>query len=389
MKKAIVDTNVLLDYPNVIQEFDEIYLPSAVLEELDKLKRDRNLGFKARRVSRVIDQATNIKYPLKDIYVMPDGWDEKKMDNKIVMCAKEMRQLLTDNDSLVLVSNDLLVRAKAEALGIEYTGYSSDHYKGIYDLKGTTNEINEFFADGIGELLENEYLIVHNVDTDEVTEMVVRNGQLKELLLPPSKAVKGWNSKQRCALDLLYNPDIPIKIIAGIAGSGKTKLAVAMGIYGVMEDDAFEKMVLVRNPIGSGEDVGYLKGGLDEKTDIFFAPVLESCDSTELVRSMVEKGFLEKKIPFHMKGLTIPESYILIDEAEDLDLKTLKLIGSRIGKDSNIVFCGDYKQAEGKFIQDNGLLQLIEGTKGNPLVGIVVLDDDVRSSASKVFANLE
>jgi predicted ribonuclease YlaK len=90
-----------------------------------------------------------------------------------------------------------------------------------------------------------------------------------------------------------------------------------------------------------------------------------------------------------MKGLTIPESYILIDEAEDLDLKTLKLIGSRIGKDSNIVFCGDYKQAEGKFIQDNGLLQLIEGTKGNPLVGIVVLDDDVRSSASKVFANLE
>ena len=110
--KVVIDTNVLLDYPNVIQEFEEIFLPSAVLEELDKLKKDRNLGYKARRASRVIDEATNISYILEENYEMPDGWDKNKNDNKIIMCAKEK--------GLLIISNDLLVRAKAAALKLNY-----------------------------------------------------------------------------------------------------------------------------------------------------------------------------------------------------------------------------------------------------------------------------
>jgi PhoH-like ATPase len=104
---------------------------------------------------------------------------------------------------------------------------------------------------------------------------------------------------------------------------------------------------------------------------------------------MLQLNQLEMEIPYFLKGLTISSSYTIVDEAEDLDLKTLKLIGTRISESSCIVFAGDYKQAEYKYIKNNGLLQLIEKTRGNPLVGVVVLKDDVRSAASKVFASLE
>jgi predicted ribonuclease YlaK len=198
------------------------------------------------------------------------------------------------------------------------------------------------------------------------------------------------NAEQRCALDMLMNNEIPIKILVGVTGSGKTKLAVEIGLHGVTDGGDFDKLVLVRNPIGSGEDIGFLPGTLEEKVNTFYTPIIENIEGgAESVDYLVKKCKLDKKIPFHMKGLTLPDSYVLVDEAEDLDLKTLKLIGSRVGKDSCVVFCGDYRQAENKFLANNGLTTLIEATKGNPLVGIVVLDYDVRSSASRVFAGLE
>lgn len=383
MRKATIDTNVLLDYPKVIEKFDKVVLPSAVLEELDKLKKDRDVGFKARMASRMVAAATNIEFIPKDLFDMPEGWDKSKMDNKIVMCAKE-------NDCLLL-SNDLTVRAKAKSLNLFVDGYEEESYTGVKVLEGDTEFINNYFAThGTSELLENQYLIVRETDTGEETEMVYRNGKLSPLSLPPSHVVKGLNAHQRCALDLLMNKDVPIKVIVGETGSGKTKLAVEVGYHLVVEERDYQKMLLIRNPIGSGEDIGYLPGGFEEKVDKFFLPIIENLgtDGEEIVEDMLNRGTLDKKIPFHAKGLTFPNSFVLVDEAEDLDLKTLRLIGSRIGKNACMVFSGDYEQAEGKFINNNGLVKLIEEAKGNPLVGIVVLEEDVRSSASKVFARL-
>jgi PhoH-like ATPase len=387
----VVDTNVLIDFPNILDEKENIILPIIVLEEIDKLKigKDKERAYKARRATNKISKCkSKIKFEAVNNYKMPsEDWDATKADNKIIMCAVR--------NGATLVSNDLLVMAKVDALieagfCISVENYYTETYTGILKLTGDSDYINDHYEETCAKLIENQYIIFCDEDTGEETEMVYRQGKLAALKLPSDKVVKGWNSEQRCALDLLMNKDIPIKIICGVAGSGKTKLAVEIGMHFVLEKKSHSKLVLVRNPIGSGEDVGFLPGNLEEKIGMFYAPIIDNIDEgEETVKYMEEKGQLEKRIPYHMKGITLKDSFCLVDEAEDLDLKTLKLIGSRVGKDAVIVFSGDYKQSESKFINNNGLMRLIDLAKGNPLVGIVVLDIDVRSDASKVFAELD
>lgn len=378
--KVIIDTNVLLDYPEVLKEYSSVYLPSTVLEELDKLKRDRERGYKARTAIRAI-QSANINFIIKDIYDMPEGWEDKN-DNRIIMCAKE--------NELTLISNDIVIQTKCKAIGVVCLNYVRCNYKGYIYIEGDSDKINSTFSSDtfLNRILENQYLIIN--ENGKYTEMVKRNGALRTLNLPKSEVVKGLNSEQRCALDLLNNKDIPIKIITGVAGSGKTFLTARMGVNAVMGEGDKEKLILVRNPIGSGENIGFLPGTFEEKTESFFAPVVDCLGgNVEMVRYMKERGILEHRIPYFMKGLTIDNAFILVDEAEDLNLKILKLIGTRVGKNSCIVFCGDYRQAEGKFTQDNGIQTFIEACKGNPLVGVMTLDMDVRSSASRIFSNLD
>lgn len=379
--KYVVDTNVLLDSPEVLDDYDVI-LPITVLEEIDKLKLSRDKAHKARRAARKIVES-DVEYCLESVDP-PEGWEKDKADNKILMCA-------TKYDGII--SNDLTVLAKGRALrdlgyNLEVLNYIPQKYTGIMRLTGTTEEINDYYANKeYKSLYENQYLVVLNKDTGEETEAVYRGGRVKGLKLPHSNLVKGKNAEQRCALDLL-NSNVPIKIICGTAGSGKTFLAAQMGISEVTEGKK-QKLVLVRQPCGVGEDIGFLPGNVEEKVGRFYAPIADSVDEgEEFIRYMEDKGQLGKYIPFHMKGITIRNSFVIVDEAEDMDLRTLAIIGARLGEGSTIVYCGDYKQAETKFLNNNGLVRIIQEKKGDSMVGIVVLEEDVRSDASKVFADL-
>ncbi|WP_036653823.1 PhoH family protein, partial [Paenibacillus pini] len=197
------------------------------------------------------------------------------------------------------------------------------------------------------------------------------------------------NPLQECAIDLLMDTSIPIKIIAGTYGSGKTILSVKTAIHNVLSKGNYSKIMMVRNPIGSGKEIGFLKGTKDEKTECFFKPFIQHLDGGEQEAwALEQRGVLLREIPYFMKGLSIDETLVLCDEAEDLDAKLIKLIGTRLGDDSAVVFSGDYNQAENEYLNNNGLLLAIEKLKGNPLVGVVILDEDVRSAASKVFAEL-
>lgn len=378
---VIIDTNVLLEYPKVIDEFDEIGMPCQILEELDVLKRDREKGYYAREAHRKIkENIGKIKFIGIDNYEMPEGWERVKNDNKIIMAAKAA--------GATLISNDLNMRLKAESQGVVCKEYYIEAYTGIYEIKGTAEEINEQFQNLEDKLLPNQYVIITDSEGKETT-MRFDGEKFVNLILPDPSVIKGLNAKQRCALDLLMNKNIPIKVIAGGYGSGKTKLSTAIGVYYTFEKNEYDTLYIVRNPVGSGEGIGFLPGDFEEKTANFFKAVEDCMDMEKHSIDYLEKaGKLKKNIPFYMKGLTIQNSFIIVDEAEDLNLKTLKMIGARTGEGSACVFVGDYKQAETKFVNDNGLIQLIERTKGNPLVGVVVLDEDVRSSASKVFANI-
>lgn len=387
--KIFVDTNILLNNEFEFDDYEKVYISIITIEELDKLKRDERIGYQARQAIKKIEKADNKKIIFKSIY-SGVNFLEHNNDNEILRQAYEQYKL--DNE-IVFYTDDLCLKVKADSFGIPCErfefGKNDSEYKGYIVLDLSNKEVLTLFDDiekGINKysLIENQYIIINERGKRKPQEFKYINKKIEPLKLPDSKVIKGLNSQQRLALDLLYNKEIPIKIIIGGFGSGKTYLATKMGVHHVFDKGNYGKMLILRNPLGSGEPIGYLKGDKSEKIGDFFRCVEQYLDVTTLKDKSIE-NYVEKDIPYFIKGLSYGSKYVLVEEAEDMDLKILNLIGSRIENDSCVVFCGDYKQAETKYVNQNGLYQLINNIKGNPLVGIVCLEEDVRSEASKVF----
>ena len=237
--------------------------------------------------------------------------------------------------------------------------------------------------------LVNEYLIIQNTDDNSEKEMRFDGENFVALKLPSSRFIKGKNSLQRCALDLLLNPDITIAAVLGGYGSGKTYLTLQMALYNVTEKGHQSKILGVRSPQGEGKEVGFLPGTLQEKVQGFFEPLTQQLNGGEFeLESLKQRGILDSNIPYYMKGTTYNDTIMLVDEAEDLDEKQLRLVGTRIGNNSKIYFAGDYKQSVINTTDNNALIKMCNELKGNKMFGCVYLGEDVRSTTSKIFANL-
>jgi len=392
--KIFVDTSVLMKSNFDITAYQKVFISITSIEELDNLKNNSDKEHLARQAIRNIMNADNVEIVLNFKNYISIPYLVHKNDNTILQMAYQVHK---EDPEVVLVSDDHNMILKAQAMGLpcrmfEYKDKDLNNYKGFKELSGNTDFINDLFEDikkGINnyKFLNNEYLILHNTDTDKIHECRYNGNKLVDLKLPPSKVIKGVNSQQRCALDLLNNKDVPIKIIAGAYGSGKSYLTTKMALYHTFDKGNYGKMLLLRNPLGSGEEIGFLPGNKEEKIGDFFKCIEQYIDSS-ITKDKNIYDYIKKDIPFYIKGMSYGSTYVLVDESEDMDLKILKLIGSRIESDSCVIFCGDYKQSEYKYQNNNGLYQLIEKLKGNPLVGIVVMDEDVRSEASKVFADI-
>lgn len=397
MTKFVVDTNTLLDDLAYLED-KEIVILSHVLRELEKHKSNRDkrdLAFKSRRATRWIKERKDedfIYFDLNDYtWNSDDPYENGYVDNMIIKACIEK--------GYGLITNDILLQFKAEGFGIEFIsmedGQSKEtSYQGFKEVKVSNDqELAEIYEDtsNMFDLLLNEYLIV---DFEGEFHCARWNGEfLVDIDLPPGRVVTAQNAHQACALDLLWDKDIPIKIITGTYGSGKTYLAVKTAleyVNGSNSKKRYGSLMMVRNPSGAGgEEIGFLPGSKDEKTSDFFRPIIQHLNGGEFeLAQMQQTNKIKKEIPWFMKGLSISDTFILVDEAEDLDKKTIKLIGTRLGKNSCVVFSGDINQAEEKYAHNNGLVAAIESLKGNPLVGIVCLQEDIRSEASKVFADL-
>lgn len=397
MTKFVVDTNTLLDDLGFLED-KEIVILSHVLRELEKHKGNRekrDLAYKSRRAVRWIkDKKDNnlVHFDLKDYtWDLGDPYENTYVDNMIIKACLER--------GYGLITNDVLLQFKAEGFGIKMLESSESKvkdslYQGFKEVKVETDEeLASIYEDDTNMfgLLINEYLIIEFKGEYHCARW---NGEfLVDIDLPSGKVVTPQNAHQACALDLLWDKDIPIKIITGTYGSGKTYLAVKTALEFVNSSNSRKKygsLMVVRNPSGAGgEEIGFLPGSKEEKTSDFFKPIVQHLNNGEFeLHNMTQTGRLKKEIPWFMKGLSINDTFILVDEAEDLDKKTIKLIGTRLGKNSCVVFSGDINQAEDKYVHNNGLVAAIEGLKGNPLVGIVCLQEDIRSEASKIFADL-
>lgn len=264
-------------------------------------------------------------------------------------------------------------------------------YTGYQTIYGDTNDINCIMSDPdfSNGFAVNEYLIIINKDDGSIKEMRFDGAGFVPLRLPPAKIIKAKNALQRCALDLLNNSDVPVVCILGNFGSGKTFLAMRMALYHVREKGSQAKILGIRSPWGEGRDIGWLPGDFEDKTGAFFLPLVQQLDNGEFeLERLKQLGMLESNIPKFLKGTTYNETIMLVDEAEDLTEKEVRLIGTRLGQNSRVIFSGDIKQSLLRTDEKNPMIKMCEALRGNRMFGCIYLEEDVRSEASKLFATL-
>ena len=400
MCKKFYDTNAILILQNKI--FNERFVISSItLQEIENIKTSRNkdeeIKYKARKILHLLDENRDNYDVIVYSSAMENYIIEKQVeitpDTKIISCACFSKGIISTNEDFVFITNDIACKVIAEKifnLKVESVCENETIYKGYKVIKGNTEFINTVMSNiDYSDWNINEYLIIHNTDDNSEKEMRFDGSSFVALKLPSSRYIKAKNSLQRCALDILNNPDITIASILGGYGSGKTFLSMQMALYNVQEKGRVSKILGVREVTGEGREIGYLPGDIEDKVGKFFEPLTHSLNGGEFeLQSLKMSGVLDINVPYFMKGTTYNDTIILCDEAEDLTQSQIKLIGTRLGENSKIYFSGDYKQSLLNKTVNNPLIKMCNEFKGNEKFACIYLGEDVRSETSKMFADL-
>ena len=419
-KYLFMDTSALMHGSSELKELIEdnaiLVVCSTVLEELDRHKDcDSNeKRWKARQAFKLLNNnPDSIKYIVDEVpnkFVVETlfyGFDMDSPDNKILYACVEF--IDKHKGEAILVTNDNGMVAKANMLNIPsmklVKAQEEELYRGFIELYGTEEENDNKLYELMdsGTLHANQYVILNDTDTEKVSAVRwdAKAEEFVDIKYRTTK-VKPLNIYQECAMDLLYNDAIPIKVIAGNYGSGKSLLTMK-----IMEEriytGLYDKMLLLRNPIAvDAIDIGALPGDFHSKLGHFFSPMVQYLTNDTMFdykeafdpkneEAAKRRGYqLDMDIVQNLKGISVDRTIVILDEAEDLSLKLIKVAGTRIGRGSMLVMMGDIKnQTEDKYKYDNGLAAFIEYAKDEPLVGVIYLPMDVRSEMSKIFADLK
>lgn len=442
MKKIFVlDTNVLLHDPNAIFAFEEheVVIPAVVLEEIDSKKRNADeLGRNARSVSRLLDglrergqlhdgvpleHGGRLKVELnhRSFVKVQEMFCEASNDNRILAVALNYKLEEEPKESsrpVVLVSKDVLVRIKADVLGLIAQDYLSDRtadpselYGGHTTLKVHPSVIDEFYSYRSlpikplqlpYTLYPNEFVILKDemgtgksallrVSTDAV--------KLEPLYLSndPVWGISARNAQQRMALELLLNDDIPLVTITGKAGTGKTLLALAAGLCKVEDDHKYKKLLIARPVVPMGKDIGYLPGEKDEKLRPWMQPIYDNLEflfdtkkAGDIDKILMGLGSIQVEALTYIRGRSIPGQFIIVDEAQNLSRHEVKTIVSRAGEGSKVILMGDPEQIDHPYLDavSNGLTYVVERFKQEGLSGHITLTKGERSKLAQLAADL-
>lgn len=411
-QKVIVDTSALMGYIDKVSQYEEnpyvkLVINATVLEELDKHKdgKDRFKSFKARRALKFLNSSESVIFdvdPAVDLSVLDSlgGFQLDSPDNRIIYTA--LKYELRDFNT-VLMTADMGMKVKAEYVGLDVdfcTKVQDINYKGYRWYKGSSqDEVEAQLFNEIDQLVPNEY-VIQEIVTDEGNEVTIQkfvNDDLVDIKIPQHSRVEPQTILQSCLLDLMWDLDVPIKIVQGVYGSGKTYVATKVAKQ-QLDKRYFDTLLLIRNPIPvENIDIGALPGDKEDKVGSYFKCMLQyiqdeqQLDYMDMFSDNADNygNNIKCEIPSFLKGTSYDRTMMLVDECEDLSAKVIQMIGTRLGKGSAVCFMGDYKQAESQYQYDNGLKLLIEQLAGNPQVGIITLDVDVRSEVSRIFANLD
>lgn len=425
VKSFVIDTNVFIHRPDAINSFrdNEVVVPLWVLEELDKLKGfSDERGRNARRSVRMLDELSRhgnlsegVKMENGSILRVEQTHAKNthdlltdKIDNKIILTAVKLQQ---EGKLVFFVSKDINARVKAQSLGIKAVDYEKQKvnydslYSGFIEAESSESAIRDFEADGDmswgSELVANEFVILKDAGRKALGryDADLRNLRYVTPIENPVCGVRPLNIQQRMAFDLLLDPDIPLVSLVGIAGTGKTLLAIAAGLQETLEEKRYTRVLVSRPVIPMGKDIGYLPGAKDEKLGHWMQPLFDNLEyivnqykkqHLKSVDNLVSSKIIELEALAYIRGRSLPNQYIIIDEAQNLSPHEVKTIVSRAGEGSKVVLTGDPEQIDNPYLDanSNGLTYLVEAFKGQTVFGHVSLKKSERSKLAELAAEL-
>ncbi|WP_009479109.1 PhoH family protein [Rhodococcus sp. JVH1] len=424
VRTFVLDTSVLLSDPWAVTRFAEhrVVLPLVVISELEGKRHHHELGWFARESLRMLDDlrleygrldqpvpigteggTLQVELNHTDPSVLPVGFRTDSNDSRILACALNLEAEAEGGD-VVLVSKDIPMRVKAGAVGLPADEYHAHDvvpsgWTGMTELDVASSSIDELFSEGVVDLEEARELPCHTgirllggsssalgrVNADKRVQLV--RGEREAF------GLHGRSAEQRIALDILLDDSVGIVSLGGKAGTGKSALALTAGLEAVLERRTQRKVVVFR-PLYAvgGQELGYLPGSESEKMGPWAQAVFDTLDglaSTEVMDEVISRGMLEVLPLTHIRGRSLHDSFVIVDEAQSLERNVLLTVLSRLGTGSRVILTHDVAQRDNLRVgRHDGVAAVIEKLKGHPLFAHVTLTRSERSPIAALVTEM-
>tara|TARA_R110000824_G_scaffold46692_2_gene133792 strand:+ start:5617 stop:6960 length:1344 start_codon:yes stop_codon:yes gene_type:complete len=443
-KNYVLDTSVYLTDAESIFKFDnnDIFIPLKVMEEIDKhKKRQDSVGFNARKIIKILDELRGkgslqkgvrlgkgrgivkaVSYRAVNQSKFPIDLDIKIPDHIIIATAKVVQEEIP-NRKTIIVSRDINMRVICDSIGIPAEDYitenvvtSSDElYKGFSEYLVDEAVIDRFY-NGEPILIDkddlkskeiwypNQYILLISNANEKKTALARFYGHHIPLKKIRNAHIPDWkitarNKEQSFAVDLLMDPDVKVVSLVGMAGSGKTLMAIAAGLQqtvGFSKEESLYEKLLVSRPIQPlGKDIGFLPGDLNEKMLPWLKPIQDNLqfllgNNKSTLEMFVDKGKIEIEALTYIRGRSISNAFMIIDEAQNLNAHEIKTIITRVGENTKIVLTGDIEQIDNIYVNEtnNGLVHAVEKLKSFSISGHVTFKKGERSELATIAAKV-
>ena len=428
----VIDTNVILFDAFALLKFGDadIHIPFAVIEEVDKFKRDQGEnGRNARQFSRFIDVLRNkgslaqgVQIDNHEAYVyittdmgmsgVPAELDQAKADNRILSTAISL-QKQHPRSKVELITKDINLRIKADVYGVFATDYDSssensgDMYEGYLEIELAPEKIDQFYKTKRIEVDQkvygNQYVILKdnsNPNHSAIGRYSLTEKAIIPLLNPPDSiwGIQARNVEQSFALDALLNDEIQMVSLVGKAGTGKTLLAIAAGLFKTLDEGRYQRLLVSRPIFPMGRDIGYLPGDIEQKLNPWMQPIFDNVEflmgadkkASGRAQELINQGMLNIEPLTYIRGRSIPKQYLIVDEAQNLTPHEIKTIVTRAGAATKIVLTGDVYQIDNPYVDsaNSGLTHAVERFKGQSIAAHVTLTKGERSPLAELAANI-
>ncbi|GAA1605258.1 PhoH family protein [Kribbella sancticallisti] len=418
----VLDTSVLLSDPHAMERFDEheVIIPVVVVTELEAKRHHPELGYFARTALRLMDelriQHGRLDAPLPvgekggtlrvelnhtDPESLPAGFRLGDNDSRILAVACNFQ---AEGRDVTLVSKDLPMRVKASACGLDAEEYRAElalesGWTGMDELEVPVSDVDALYEDGVLDIPEGREFPTH-------TGLVLlsERGSALGRVMPDKRirlvrgdreafGIRGRSAEQRVALDLLLDPDVGIISLGGRAGTGKSALALCAGLEAVMERRQHKKVVVFRPLFAvGGQELGYLPGSESEKMAPWAQAVhdtLGALTSGDVIDEVMDRGMLEVLPLTHIRGRSLHDAFVIVDEAQSLERNVLLTVLSRIGANSRVVLTHDVAQRDNLRVgRHDGVVAVVEKLKGHPLFAHVTLTRSERSPIAALVTEM-